>query len=35
MWRGKAVTVALGVAVVAAFALSTERNYAQTGYGPK
>ncbi len=34
MRHGRAVTVALGVAVVAAFALSTDKSYAQSGYGP-
>ncbi len=34
MWHGRAVTVALGVAVVAAFALSGEKGYTQSGYGP-
>src|SRR5262244_3333414 len=34
MWNGRAVTVALGIAVVAAFALSAEKSYTQSGYGP-
>ena len=34
MRHGRAVTVALGVAVVAAFALSAEKSYTQSGYGP-
>ena len=34
MWHGRAVTIALGVAIAAAFALSAEKSYAQTGYGP-
>src|ERR1700719_4258918 len=34
MWHGRAVTIALGVAIAAAFALSAENSYAQTGYGP-
>jgi len=34
MRHGRAVTVALGVAVVAAFALSTQQGYTQSGYGP-
>jgi hypothetical protein len=33
MWHARAVTCALGVAIIAAFALSAERSYAQ-GYGP-
>src|SRR5258708_13740237 len=34
MRHGRAVTVALGVAVAAAFALSAQKGYAQSGYGP-
>ena len=34
MRHARAVTVALGVAVVAAFALSAQKGYAQSGYGP-
>src|SRR5262244_3218046 len=34
MWNGRAVTVALGVAVVTAFALSAQKSYAQQIYGP-
>src|ERR1700732_2192784 len=34
MWHGRAVTIALGVAIAAAFALSAEKSYAQAGYGP-
>jgi DNA-binding beta-propeller fold protein YncE len=34
MWHGRAMTCALGVAIAAAFALSAEKSYAQTGYGP-
>src|SRR5216683_3012406 len=33
MWHGRAMTCALGVAIVAAFALSVEKGYTQSGYG--
>src|SRR6516165_11566761 len=34
MWHRRAVIIALGVAVAAAFALTAERSYTQTTYGP-
>jgi DNA-binding beta-propeller fold protein YncE len=33
MWQGRATTIALGVAIAAAFALTAERSYTQTTYG--
>jgi DNA-binding beta-propeller fold protein YncE len=34
MWNKRAMTCALGVAIIAAFALSAEKSYPQSGYGP-